>query len=571
MTYSLLIASSEAQALRSMYDGAFDVHVAEPSAPLLEQIDRIRPHLLVLDAQILLSEPSPYADIVKDKIYHDLPLIAYYNGEEEDVKFKLYEFSVKGICHLSDSPELCIESALDVLARSNPHVGSIRDKFIKAFINYEDARFLIIDALYLANYLIRHFRIEPFKASNIRLAIILLTVGFKKRKIRKIVQLVETLEISAEVLLYLKNYHKPSSPEEEIIVAAMSLVEQDHNNPLLLKAYEALDPELVALTEKAVYYHKIYIACTHDIYVFIMRFNKILGELHTSLEKIELYIEYLRDILMHTLVRYGNFYAQINCENGMVCISATLESEQHPFDDETLSVLHCHCGSDTIEFQISNYTLLTCMKFEAIPKFIEKEEEIFTSQDPIAHIVSASDAEKTSSSVCAARQIDTSFINCMHYEEHQKISAQVFLQEFEYDTALLDDLNENENDAKDALYFDDELTPDILEILIETLIQYTHILNETIEFRDLAYSINSLIALLQSLDLETVDADRKRLLKTYLTGVFENLENWKDHIFIAQDSPDIHYLDASLLSDCSLVESLFIADTGTDDSELEFF
>jgi hypothetical protein len=575
MKYTLLIYGDQAQTLRSAYEETFDVSIVDPNVSLLAQIRQLHPHLLIMDASLLLMQnDNPYADIIKDKIYHDIPLIAYYDGDDDQLKYKLYEFSVKAICTPSDSPQRCVDIALDLLSRSNPHVGSPRDVFIKSFINYEDARGIIIDALYLANYLIRHFRIEPFGASNIRLAIIMLSVGFKKRKIRKVVQLIETLEVSPEVLAYLKNYHKPSTLEEKIIIAAIwSVVEHNHMIPLLRKAYEKLEPDMIELTQDALEHHKIYIASIHDVYVFIMRFNTLLGELQNRFEKIEIYIENFRDLLIHTLVRYGNFYAQIDRDDETFCIRISLENNHIAFDEATLATLRCYCDSDNIEFKVSSYTLAACIKSETETSPNESERSVktplehFSKEDPISRIVSASQAEPLE----CKRQIDMGVINCMHYEEHQKVSAKAFLEEFDYDSALIDDLCENENDAKDALYFDEGIDGDILEILIKTLMQYTHILNETIEFRDLAYSIDSLIALLQSLNIETVDTEKQKMLKIYLTGIFENLENWKNHIFIAQDSPDIHYLDASLLSDCALVESLFVALTNDDESELEFF
>lgn len=570
MKYSLLIFSNEEESLRNIFESDFDVSVINSSQPLIEQIRQIKPQLLIMDAEILLSEENKYfSELTKDKVYHDLPVIAYYNGKDEIARHNLYLFSVKGIIKKGDNPEHFIECAHNVLARSNPHVGSERDKFIKAFISYEDAHSIIIDVLYLVNYLIRYFRIEAENASNVRLAVILLTIGLKKRKIRKIVQLMLNLDFSPVLIDYLKNYHKPKSIEEKIIIAAMTLLEHDDKNPLLKQAYDALEPEIIKLTNDAIAYHNIYIACAHDIYVFIMRLNKISAESRGNLKKIEKYIEQLSDILFHALVKYGNYYAQITIDNGVYCISATLENKTLPFDDDTTSLLHCYCDNGSVEFNVSQYTLLACMKFEEKDDTTIEVPNVFTENDPVSYTVTSSSIDPEQ--LECKRQVDIGFINCMHYEDHQKISATTFLEEFEYDSALIDDLNENENDAKDALYFDENLSSSVLNTIIATFVHYTHIFNETIEFRDLAYSVNSLITLLQSIDVETIEETKQKMLTTYLTGIFENLANWKMHIFIDQDCPDIHYLDASLLSDCALVESLFLTVANEDESELEFF
>lgn len=571
MRYSLLIYSNNNQRLHSIYAEAFDVHVVDTAKSLIEYIQAIRPQLLIMDAEIfLIKNDNPYALLMKNKIFHDLPVIAYYSGKEESIKYKLYEYGVKGICSETDTPEYSIEYAFNLLSRSNPNVGSDRDIFIKSFLSYEDAHLLINDTLYLANYLIRHFRIEPFKASNIRVAIILLTVGFKKRKIRKVVQLIETLDISSDVLSYLKNYHNPSTLEEKIIVAAIATIKNSLIPNLLLQAYKSLESDIILLSQKAIQHHKIYIASTHDIYVFTMRFNKILSDKNHSFNN---YVECLRDILFHILVRYGNFYAQMDNQSHSLCISATIENKHSPFDDTTIDMLHCFCNNDHIEFKVSKYTLMSCMTFDTEIFLTTSEfsspnhEGVFSAEDPITHVINASSSE---TKLTCTKPMEIDLMKSMRYEEHQKISAKAFLEEFEYDSSFIDDLNENENDAKNVLYFDEEISPQALNTLISTLMQYAHILNESIEFRDLAYSIDALIKLLQSLELETIETEKKKLLKTYLSGIFENLESWKNHIFFAKDSPDIHYLDASLFSDCTLVESLFLP-TVEDASELEFF
>ncbi|ADR33626.1 hypothetical protein Sulku_0962 [Sulfuricurvum kujiense DSM 16994] len=575
MKYSLLIFSSENEFLRNVFASDFEVNVIDKSQPLIDQIRHIKPQLLIIDEEILLSEKDQhYSDLTKDKVYHDLPVIAYYSGQDEIARLKLYQFNVKGIIQKGCESKRFLECAHNVLARSNPHVGSERDKFIKAFISYEDGRSIIIDALYLANYLLRYYRIDAENASNVRLAVILLTIGLKKRKTLKVLQLIQSFDFSPLLIDYLKNYHKPKTVEEKIIIAAMTQIEYDNKNPLLAKAYESLEAEIIQTTNDAVEHHKIYIACAHDIYVFVMRLNKILGEASGEIEKIEKYILHLSDILFHTLVKYGNFYAQITVDDGAYCIGATLESESLPFDEHTTSMLTCYCEDKSIEFQVSKYSLLACMKFDGSDDNTfptnNAPSTIFPESDPIACSVTSALAD-TGQPECKQRQVDMGFINCMHYEDHQKITAKAFLEEFEYDTALIDDLNENENDAKDALYFDENLTASVLDSVIVTFVHYTHIFNETIEFRDLAYSVNSLITLLQSIDVESLEETKQKTLKTYLTGIFDNLANWKMHIFIAQDCPDIHYLDASLLSDCALVESLFTTVTNEDESELEFF
>ena len=175
------------------------------------------------------------------------------------------------------------------------------------------------------------------------------------------------------------------------------------------------------------------------------------------------------------------------------------------------------------------------------------------------------------------KTVDTSIINKMHYEDHQKISAIEFLEEFEVEQSLIDDLNENENEAQNLLYAEVELTQEMISSFAKVLTYYTHFLNETIEFKDLSYSISALVEVLNNVEISDIDSSIQSTLKNYMTGIIDDMSNWKKVIFIDKNTPDIHYLDASLLDNCSEIELLIHPPekdpnaNEDDDDDLEFF
>jgi len=175
------------------------------------------------------------------------------------------------------------------------------------------------------------------------------------------------------------------------------------------------------------------------------------------------------------------------------------------------------------------------------------------------------------------KTVDTSIINTMHYEDHQKISAIEFLEEFEVEQSLIDDLNENENEAQNLLYAEVELTQEMISSFAKVLTYYTHFLNETIEFKDLSYSISALVEVLNNVKISDIDSSIQSTLKNYMTGIIDDMSNWKRVIFIDKNTPDIHYLDASLLDNCSQIELLIHPPekdpnaNEDDDDDLEFF
>jgi len=174
------------------------------------------------------------------------------------------------------------------------------------------------------------------------------------------------------------------------------------------------------------------------------------------------------------------------------------------------------------------------------------------------------------------KTVDTSIINTMHYEDHQKVSATEFLKEFEVEQSLIDDLDENENEAQNLLYAEVELTQEMLTSFANVLTYYTRFLNETIEFKDLSYSISALVEVLNDVNIDDIDPTIQSTLKNYMTGIIDDMSNWKNVIFIEKNTPDIHYLDASLLDNCSQIELLIHPvekdpNASDNDDDLEFF
>jgi len=198
---------------------------------------------------------------------------------------------------------------------------------------------------------------------------------------------------------------------------------------------------------------------------------------------------------------------------------------------------------------------------------IEKEKIIPKVEEVDNNNVKRQERKKT---------VDTSIIDTMHYEDHQKISALEFLEEFEVEQSLIDDLNENENEAQNLLYAEVELTQEMIISFSKVLTYYTHFLNETIEFKDLSYSIAALVEVLNNVNINDIDLTIQSTLKNYMTGIIDDMSNWKKVIFIEKNTPDIHYLDASLLDNCSQIELLIHPpekdpNASEDDDDLEFF
>lgn len=103
---------------------------------------------------------------------------------------------------------------------------------------------------------------------------------------------------------------------------------------------------------------------------------------------------------------------------------------------------------------------------------------------------------------------------------------------------------------------------------------YANTLNNLFEFTALGYALSSLSDFLTA-QADTIMSDplKQRKLLMLLENLGEDLASWRSHIFIEQDSNDIHYLDSSFFSSCMQIEEIMgDQEIAVDDNnDMEFF
>jgi hypothetical protein len=103
---------------------------------------------------------------------------------------------------------------------------------------------------------------------------------------------------------------------------------------------------------------------------------------------------------------------------------------------------------------------------------------------------------------------------------------------------------------------------------------YAGTLNNLFEFTALGYALSSLGDFLKTqADNIMSDPLKQEKLLMLLENLGEDLASWRNHIFIEQDSNDIHYLDSSFFSSCMQIEEIMSdqAITVDDNNDIEFF
>ncbi len=551
MKSNILIYTEETFLFTDVLSAEFDVSIVKSKEEMLQLLNKRSFQLLIMSAKYILGGKCyGYKNLREHQIFYDIPVIAYTKENDSDLLTKLYSLSIKGAIDYSISKENLLLSVHEILNRSNPYIGTLRDRLIKVFIKYEDASHIVSNMLYLTNYLIWHYKLDREMAADIRISVIFLAIAIKNNKFFKVTTLVHDMLISPYVERIMKDYKNPISIDEHIILASLVFENIDSENKYKINA-AVIDSDIATLAKEAILKSKIFISCSHDIYNFWERLDDVFNSYpNLSVENYHLYLHHIFKILYRALVKYGILHAEFDNTHDK---------------DFNITIMPKGCTDEMMqqfirELDVKNENI----KFEKVEVNAQIGLMIQLNKAP----------DQTREPIKTEKLVDISKINSMHYKAETKISADDFISEFDADVYLLEDLAENEREAKNFLYFSESLTQEMIEAVSITLNRYTQLLNATVEFEDLAYSIGALRNVLSNMILLSLNEETKQTLKLYITGIIDDLSSWREHIFVVQDTPDIHYLDASLLDNCSEIEALINPDFEevlNEDEGLDFF
>jgi len=387
-----------------------------------------------------------------------------------------------------------------------------------------------------------------------------LIIGIQENRFIKVSEMIYTIFKSLEVNRLYKNYLHPKTFNEEVVTTLLYLLYlknlDEKKVPLNI---ESINKTVFDTLTECYELKKIIISSYREIDMFWEQIYDILLYEYKSdtIDVVEAFLEMIYHALVNCLDRTGYLFVYIdkNYTKG-IGIFINLFGANTTLVQECFDMIHIDNAS--------------------ISKSIESKKDGSSELILILDTSEKSTAPKKPSLRKSGILKETD-INKMHYKKEEKISATAFLQEFEIDRYMLDDLNENESDMKDLLFSADELNDVTIEKIVTILNKYITILHETIEFNDLAISLDSLSKVFQRISLDMLEKEKREQLRFFIQGLIEDLQSWKQYIFIEPNTPDIHYLDASLLENCASIEHFILSDEKDDtnreedEDDLEFF
>jgi CheY-like chemotaxis protein len=113
------------------------------------------------------------------------------------------------------------------------------------------------------------------------------------------------------------------------------------------------------------------------------------------------------------------------------------------------------------------------------------------------------------------------------------------------------------------------------EFVDAVLNAYVRVINNLFEFTALAYALTSLgVFIKDNAGVISQESSKIKMLIMLLEHLGQDLTSWREHIFILQDTADIHYLDSSFFSSCMQIEGIIgnkEVNSTEDEDCMEFF
>lgn len=135
-----------------------------------------------------------------------------------------------------------------------------------------------------------------------------------------------------------------------------------------------------------------------------------------------------------------------------------------------------------------------------------------------------------------------------YQERHIKHNAVEFIELYEewgYDVDDLNDLELSLDNLMMSIMMDNDFEgalPDILNIL-ETYNKFLYIFTE---FEELSKVVYSIVILLRDINFETLES--QTLVSKLVLTTIQDLVEWKERVFIAQDAQDVYYINDPILN-----------------------
>jgi len=503
--------------------------------------------IFIMDSNtILLPDTNIFKSLKIDKIFKDLPIVAYSEGDTYAEKNRLYSLGVNGIVNKESTQDILVNLINRIALKSNPDIGSKKDRFIKSLILYEGLEEIVGDAIYLADYLICNYKLTSAELDIIKDSVSLLIIAYKKNNFNAIIKFLDNMDISSSLKEKMLHFNKLKSKIDNIIFLTLLFnADKLEVDVKALVDFDKIDTDIYNLAKEVSENKKIYI----DNYTDINRFWNILNTImlndnEFTIEESDDFLKHILSILNNALIKKG-------------AIEASLETNHKDYLLVQLKPYNC-----------TMQTIIECMNNEKIEnKNIDIRYDTGASNNDVSVIIrlNVKPSEELEIVESEEEKIPTTSVS-------SKVDAKTYCADIDIDSDLLDDLEEISESTLDIIEITDGITDEVLEVSINALSKYIRLFNQSIEFEHVSDGFMLLKSALETCDNTKIDTALQISINRFLSGVIHDVSEWKNHIYILQDAPDIHYMDISMISNCVAISGMLNPTTVEEnDDDLEFF
>jgi len=503
--------------------------------------------MLIIDAdKIISSKDETFKNIKINRIFQDLPIVAYLENDSFRIKSQLFSLGIKGIINSKVNKLSMFKYIEKILLNSNYDIGSTRDRFIKSLISYENLNDDIEMSIYLANYMIHEYNINIFDATYIRDIVSLLMVAYTKNNLYSLMKIMENMEIVLNLQKFVNNYEKKQGIKNSIILSTLILSSKNFSIDIeALVNQNNLDSNVYELAVNTQEHSRILIDSYDDInnYWNILA-EKIFDDKRFDENSIDTFLNHIFMLLNTVLIDSGALCACIdtNAQDDYMIVRLEPFNCKVDFVDKCMDKLMINSNDIIIDYEEKDDGFIRIIIKYYTNKLEKQQEKVSLIQSESKMI------------------------------QHKLVSAKEYCKNTDVDNELLEDIDEIAEYSLDVLSMNEYLTKKSIDEVIKSLEKFISLFTRSYEFKTMTDGFIELKIALETKFLETMDKSLQVSVNHCLSSVIEDLVKWKGHIFTKQDAPDIHYMDDSMINNCVAVACM-INPIQIDDSEddLEFF
>ncbi len=157
--------------------------------------------------------------------------------------------------------------------------------------------------------------------------------------------------------------------------------------------------------------------------------------------------------------------------------------------------------------------------------------------------------------------------------QSEKISATDFMEQTEIDPEDIESLEYMENDLYDCiteLTYSDSQNEKLSEAG-ELFRKYGTTIIYLREFNTISQALTGLATQFMDTDLGNIDPALARMLPNILENLVNDLQNWRESIFVYHEADDIHFLDSSITNNCEQCKSFLTPKQAQEQNDADIF